>query len=60
MKSEQLDLFDWAQNRPIAEVINFIPHVVRQIIRQRGQPRIDRGGTLVDFPRAMSITRRSA
>jgi hypothetical protein len=49
MTDEQLDLFVWAEHRPTAEVINFIPYVVRQIIKQRHQPRVEREGRLVDL-----------
>lgn len=52
MKPQQLDLFAWADSRPSAEIVDFIPHVVRQIYRQRGQPRVERGGELVTFPPA--------
>ena len=50
MKPQQLDLFAWADSRPSAEIVNFIPHVIRQIYRQRGQPRVERDGRLIDFP----------
>lgn len=50
MTPHQLDLFAWAASRPTAEVVDFIPHVIRQIYRQRGQPRVDRDGDLVTFP----------
>jgi hypothetical protein len=50
MIEEQLDLFAWADGQPTAEVINFIPYVVRQIVRQRHQPRVEREGRLLDLP----------
>lgn len=50
MKAQQLDLFAWVESRPSAEVVDFIPHVIRQIYRQRGQPRVERDGKLVAFP----------
>ncbi len=52
MTTQQLDLFAWAASRPTAEVVDFIPYVIRQIYRQRGQPRVERGGELVTFPPA--------
>lgn len=50
MNEEQPDLFTWAETRQSAEVINFIPYVVRQIVRQRRQARIERTGDLIDMP----------
>lgn len=58
--NEQLDLLEWAESRPTAEIVDFIPHVVRQIVRQRHQPRINRGGELVQFLPAVSLERKTA
>lgn len=34
----------------LPNVVDMIPHVVRQMVRKRHQPRVRREGHLVDFP----------
>ena len=56
---KQLELFSERQS---VQVINLIPHVVRRIFSERGQPRLRREGAVVQTetgaPREMMTPRR--
>lgn len=41
----------------LPNVVDFIPHAIRQICRQQRQPRVKREGRLIDFPTTPEIKR---
>lgn len=46
----QLDLFDWAEQRPTAEIINWIPHLARRMWAERGQPAAQHEAQIMALP----------
>lgn len=50
---KQLDLFEWADNRPKAEVIDLMPHVIRNLCSQ-ANPFAIKNGDVVPLKRTVA------
>lgn len=46
---KQLDLFEWSENRPTAQIINWIPHLAKRMWEERSNPIQPQQATIMDF-----------
>ncbi|NMG39905.1 hypothetical protein GRZ55_11685 [Chelativorans sp. ZYF759] len=56
----QLDLFEWAANRPTAKILDAIPRIAKRMWAERLDPIAAREGTLVPMPLRHTEQRKSA
>jgi hypothetical protein len=56
----QLDLFEWAENRPTAKILDAIPRIAKRMWAERFDPIAVREGRLVPMPLLQNDERKSA